>query len=114
LREEPSGVAETRAAYLYQQAPTRNRQLVEDLHEMYDGCCQLCGWDPTDIYGKRLCQGHHIHWLSRGGDDKLTNLLLVCPNHHAAIHACDAQLDYLGYSFDFEGRVERLTLNRHL
>jgi hypothetical protein len=114
LHDEPSGVAETRAAYLYQQAPTRNRQLVEELHGLYDGCCQLCGWDPQDEYGKRLCQGHHIHWLSRGGDDDLQNLLLVCPNHHAAIHACDAQLDYLGFSLDFGGRVEGFMDNRNL
>jgi hypothetical protein len=114
LREEPVGVAEARAVYLYQQALTRNRRLVDDLHALYDGRCQLCGWNPQDEYGKCLCQGHHIHWLSRGGEDELRNLLLICPNHHAAIHACDAQLDYLDYSFDFGFRVERLTLNRHV
>ena len=30
--------------------------------------------------------GARIQWLSRGGDDTLENLMLVCPNHHAAIH----------------------------
>jgi hypothetical protein len=25
-----------------------------------------------------------VRWLSRGGEDALTNLVLVCPNHHRA------------------------------
>ncbi|WP_395089803.1 HNH endonuclease [Armatimonas sp.] len=114
LVEEPSGVAEARAAYLFSQAPTRNRQLVKELQKTYDGKCQLCGWNPMDEYGHWLCHGHHIHWLSRGGDDDLRNLLLVCPNHHGAIHACDAHLDYKDFTFNFGTRVEKVELNLHL
>ena len=114
LIEEPSGVAEARAAYLFSQAPTRNRQLVKELQKIYEGKCQLCGWNPMDEYGHWLCHGHHIHWLSRGGEDDLKNLLLVCPNHHGAIHACDAQLDYKDFTFNFGVRIEKVELNLHI
>lgn len=114
VKEETPGIAESRATYLFKQAPTRNRELVKQLQTTYDGKCQLCGWDPMDEYGDWLCHGHHIHWLSRGGKDELKNLLLVCPNHHGAIHACDAQLDYKNFTFDFGKRTEKVTLNLHI
>jgi hypothetical protein len=114
LHDEPSGVAEARAAYLFSQAPTRNREIVRELHQIYGGRCQLCGWNPREEYGHGLCHGHHIHWLSRGGEDDLRNLLLVCPNHHAAIHACDAPLDFNDFTVDFGMRVEKVLLNFHL
>ena len=114
LKEEVPGIAETRASYFYKQAPTRNRELVKELQSIYEGKCQLCGWNPLDEFGHWLCHGHHVHWLSRGGKDELANLLLVCPNHHGAIHACDAPLDYESFTLDFGKRQEKLLHNFHL
>jgi Predicted restriction endonuclease len=91
VRDEEPGVAEERKRYLYENAPQRNPDLVDRLQRLYDGHCQICRWDPVDEYGESLCEGHHIRWLSRGGDDALDNLMLVCPNHHRAIHRCDAR-----------------------
>lgn len=114
IQSEANGIAEERQAYLYQQAPTRNPQLVANLHILYRGRCQLCMWDPIDIYGNTICHGHHIHWLSRGGDDSMENLMLVCPNHHAAIHKVDAPLDFKDLAVDFQTHREPLQLNYHL
>jgi len=94
--------------------PTRNPDLVDDLHDLYDGRCQVCRWDPFDEYGEPLCEGHHIQWLSRGGDDALNNLMLVCPNHHRAIHQYDAPLDWDDLAFDFGDHREAVTLDAHL
>jgi hypothetical protein len=114
LREEEPGIAEERREYLFRRAPIRNKQLVRELHELYDGKCQICLWDPKSKYGEYLCHGHHIHWLSRGGEDIKENLLLICPNHHTAIHHCDAPFDYQDSAFDFgEHSREPLQLNRH-
>jgi hypothetical protein len=113
LQEQP-GVAEQRRQYLYTLAPTRNHRLVDKLQDLYSGQCQICLWDPRQHYGKSLCQGHHIHWLSRGGDDEVTNMVLVCPNHHSAIHKIDAPLDFRDMAFDFGIRREYLQLNFHL
>lgn len=114
VREESPGFSAERRTYLYQEAPSRNRKLVDELHGIYDGKCQLCAWDPKDEYGEYLCHGHHIHWLSRGGEDSLDNMALVCPNHHTAIHRLDAQLDYADLAFDFGIHQEELALNVHL
>ena len=88
VRIEPSGIAEKRKEYLFGPAITRNSQLAQKLHDPYEGKCQICLWNPKDKYGHTLCHGHHIQWLSRGGDDELENMALVCPNHHVAIHRC--------------------------
>lgn len=113
LEEEP-GSAKSRQTYLYQEAPTRNRRLAQELQELYRGECQLCLWAPRDIYGRNLCHAHHIHWLSRGGSDELENLMLVCPNHHVAIHHCDAPFDFYTGAFVFDEHQETLKRNAHL
>jgi 5-methylcytosine-specific restriction enzyme A len=110
----PHGIARERLQYLYTKAPTRSRRFALELHDLYNGKCQICLWDPCGQYGRPLCQGHHIHWLSRGGEDNLQNMILVCPNHHAAIHHCDASFDFEDMSFVFPGGRGTLQLNTHL
>lgn len=114
LQEEKPGIIKERQEYLYGKAITRNRDLVQELQKLYDGRCQLCGWGPRSIYGYPLCHGHHIQWLSRGGDDTIRNLMLLCPNHHAAVHRCDAPLDYLDMAFDFGKFRDKLQLDQHI
>lgn len=114
LRDEQPGIAEGRIAYLHQEAPSRNRKLAEELQALYDGRCQVTLWNPVREYGYQLCHAHHIHWLSRGGADDLDNLMLVSPNVHAAIHRCDAQLDFAQGTLIFEDHAKPVQLNKHL
>lgn len=115
LEEESPGISAERRRYLLQQAPTRSDVLIRKLQEMYEGCCQLCEWNPHMHYNEPLCEAHHIIWLSRGGDDKLSNLILLCPNHHRAVHGCDAPMDWSDLTFDFGfGRKELVRIDRHL
>lgn len=113
LHEESSGIAEKRKEYLYSQAPTRNKKFVKELQEIYKGKCQICLWNPRNIYGESLCHAHHVHWLSRGGEDCIENLVLICPNHHSAIHGCDAPLDYQDLSFNFGRIKEKIQILEH-
>ena len=113
LREEPSGLAAERRAYLTREAVRRDRELVLTLRDLYDGACQLCGWTPRRSYGRDLCEAHHVRWLSRGGADDLSNLALLCPNHHRAVHGCDAQFDFEAAAFVFPTGLEELRLSRH-
>jgi hypothetical protein len=105
-----------RRRYLFETVDVkRARRHVELLQKRYAGRCQICLFDPRARYGRRLCQGHHIQWLSRGGEDELDNMVLICPNHHAAVHQDDAVFDYDGLRFRFaNGLVEPLKLNEHL
>ena len=113
LIDEPAGIADRRRRYLLTDAVRRDRDLVEQLREMYFGECQICGWAPRRSYGTELCEAHHIRWLSRGGTDALGNLVLICPNHHRAIHRCDAPFDFEQNSFVFGSMNEALKQLQH-
>jgi 5-methylcytosine-specific restriction protein A len=113
LKDEPAGIAEARRRYLMSEAAHRDRGLVEQLRDLYEGECQICGWSPRQQYKEELCEAHHVRWLSRGGNDALSNLVLVCPNHHRAIHRCDAPFDFEHWAFKFGGNLERLNSKRH-
>lgn len=92
----------------------RDGALVQRLQGLYEGRCQLCGWDPASVYHRQLCEAHHIQWLSRGGWDRLDNLILLCPNHHRAVHSLDATLDFADLTWRFGERREVIQLNEHL
>jgi 5-methylcytosine-specific restriction protein A len=113
LQDEPVGIAEERRRYLMAAAVRRDRDLVEQLRDLYRGECQICGWAPRSRYGAEICEAHHVRWLSRGGEDALTNLVLVCPNHHRAIHRCDAPFDFGDNAFVFTNVSETLTRLHH-
>jgi 5-methylcytosine-specific restriction enzyme A len=113
LQDEPAGIAEERRRYLMTEVIRRDRELVEQLRQLYDGECQICGWAPRHQYGTELCEAHHVRWLSRGGEDELANLVLVCPNHHRAIHRCDAPLDFGKKAFVFATMSEELRRLEH-
>lgn len=114
LRRDHLGPSEDRRRRLLLLA-ARDRQLVKDLHDRYSGRCQLCAFDSPVVYGTPSAEGHHIVYLSRGGDDSLENMCLLCPNHHTVIHKTDATFDYSHLRFCFpNGRTEPLCLNNHL
>ena len=110
---EGPGIAAERRRYLFEQAPQRNPQHVKDLRKLYGGMCQICGWNPNSLYRQDLCEAHYVHWLSRGGDDALHNMVLICPNHHRAIHRTDAPYDWNDQTFVFPECREPIQVFRH-
>ncbi len=113
LRPEACGVAEARREYLSHRAPERSHELTTLLRRTYGGRCQICEWDPRNRYGQELCEGHHVRWLSRGGEDELPNVVLLCPNHHRSVHRCDAPFDWADGAFVFASVREVLSLRLH-
>ncbi|MDE0005525.1 MAG: HNH endonuclease signature motif containing protein, partial [Rhodospirillaceae bacterium] len=113
ITAEAPGIADERRRYLFKQAPRRNPKHVEELRDLYGGMCQLCGWNPKSLYRRNLCEAHHVHWLSRGGHDELDNMVLICPNHHRAIHLTDAPFDWADESFVFPRNREPVQISRH-
>lgn len=115
LADGELGISPSRRRQLMRDVPRRSRALIRQLHERYHGRCQICQWEPASVYGSDVTEGHHLQWLSRGGVDELGNLILLCPNHHRAVHACDAHIDYAGLYMDFgRGLREPLRLPGHL
>jgi 5-methylcytosine-specific restriction protein A len=66
VRDEPAGIAEERRRYLMTEVVRRDRDLVDQLRDLYTGECQICGWAPRRSYGTELCESHQVRWLSRG------------------------------------------------
>lgn len=106
-------ISAERRAYLSTRMVTRRSSIVRELRELYDGRCQLTGWNPRELYGRDLCEAHHVHWLSRGGDDELHNLILVAPNQHRLLHATDAPFDYQRQCFIAGDQALPLVEPRH-
>jgi hypothetical protein len=51
-----------------------------------DGGCVVCGADPS------RCEAHHIVYWRHDGDTDVTNLVLVCTEHHHMLHDHDLEL----------------------
>lgn len=60
------------------------------------GCCEICKYDF-----KPILQVHHVRPISKGGDDDLKNLMLLCPNCHKAIHTIASESLHEKYSDDY-------------
>jgi hypothetical protein len=54
--------------------------VVRDRHCVAPGCDRPPG----------MCQGHHVQHWTRGGLTNLDNLVLLCWQHHRAVHTDDA------------------------
>lgn len=55
-----------------------NRNRWSEVYSKYDGRCAVCGFSE-------VVEVHHIVSRAMGGSDMLSNLILVCPNHHSMI-----------------------------
>jgi len=42
--------------------------------------CRICGFDT-------VVAGHHITPRRAGGSNNIENIITLCPNHHAMVHA---------------------------
>lgn len=61
---------------VYRQSHAWGRALIRERGNR----CELCGWD------KARCDAHHRVPKYRGGQNTLSNGIVVCPNHHRELH----------------------------
>lgn len=63
----------------------RDTQMSSELKEEYRCECQICGDIRQQSPGVRYAEAHHIQPLGtpHDGPDIRSNLVVVCPNHHA-------------------------------
>ncbi len=73
----------------------RNANVIVKAKERAKGICQLCGKSApfNDKQGGPYLEVHHVIWLSRGGSDKLSNTVALCPNCHSKMHIVDDEQD---------------------
>lgn len=61
----------------------RDTAKVRRLKHLYKDRCQVCGYILNVSSNVRYSEVHHLHPLGEGGDDDYSNMLVLCPTHHA-------------------------------
>ena len=64
-------------------------QLVRLWYEQ-EGLCPICDWKITKESGWNI---HHIIWRSKGGNDGMTNCVLLHPECHRQVHNLKLEVD---------------------
>lgn len=57
---------------------TIKSQKYRNIYRLYEGKCAICGFDE-------VVEIHHIVPRSLGGTDEPSNVIVLCPNHHALV-----------------------------
>lgn len=73
----------------------RNPYVAEEAKRRANGFCELCE-QPGPFKGQNgqpYLETHHIHWLARGGKDRVENTVALCPNCHRRMHILDQPSD---------------------
>lgn len=63
-------------------APLTQRGKYGRIFSIRGGACEISGCGFDDVV-----EVHHLVSPKEGGDSEPSNLIIVCPNHHAMIHA---------------------------
>lgn len=90
--EGESGPAARRTATLSR--IVRDTAVVARVKQLHDDCCQVCGMQLPTRFGT-YSEAAHIRGLGRPhhGPDNLSNLLVLCPNHHVQFDALAIYID---------------------
>ena len=92
-----------------------NRLIGDNLKQLYDYRCQICGAAIGNEYDAHIAEAHHIRYVVRTMDMDAGNQMILCPNHHSLIHRLDPVFDRQRLRFVFPNWTEtKLILNRHL
>ena len=92
-----------------------NQQVIIDLKKKYNGQCQLCGATVGREFGKNIVEAHHIDYFSKSQNNNRSNIVVLCPNCHSLIHACNPNYNKELCSFVFSGGIiKKLLIPGHL
>jgi 5-methylcytosine-specific restriction endonuclease McrA len=106
--DERNRIRESRPVY------DRNDALAEGLKYFYHHRCQVCGHDFEPTYGTPFAESHHIQYLSEGGPDISSIMVVLCPNHHRIVHATNAEFNRLDLEYKYpNGLREKLIIPTH-
>jgi hypothetical protein len=71
----------------------RDTMAVKALKEMYKDKCQVCGIRIRKADGGYYCEVAHIVGLWQQGQDNISNMLVLCPNHHKMLDYGSMEID---------------------
>lgn len=107
------------SGYVYKNKIVKERKIdikvIEEVKRECNGCCQICGKRTDEKYGDYVIEVHHIDYFSVSQNNKLSNLIAVCPNHHRLIHKLNPRFDRKTLTFIYpNGYKECVKEPRHL
>ena len=92
-----------------------NHAIGDSLKQLYEYRCQICGAYIGESYAARIIHAHHIDYFSKSMNNDASNIMIVCPNHHAIIHDRNPEFNGKDKTYKYpNGYVEGLALNKHL
>ena len=92
-----------------------NKKFGDSLKLHYEYRCQICGKRIGEKYESNIVEAHHIDYFVKSQNNDISNLLIVCPNHHGIIHDRNPIFDYKKCTYKYpNGLEEGLVLNDHL
>jgi len=92
-----------------------DKQIIDNLKKLYNGSCQICGYNPMEKLGANICEAHHIEYFSESQNNDSDNIIILCPNHHRLIHKWNPTFDREKMEFVFnDNSVLPVTIDYHL
>jgi 5-methylcytosine-specific restriction endonuclease McrA len=92
-----------------------DKTISDNLKRIYNSHCQICGEFIGQKYNTTIIHSHHIEYFSISLNNNADNIMIVCPNHHAIIHATNPTFDRKNKTYNYpNGYKESLVLNIHL
>jgi len=93
---------------------SRDKRLVDDIKSRYENTCQICDLSLSIDSNLHYSEVHHIIPLGYpfNGEDKLNNMMCVCPN-------CHILLDYKSFKLDISSlkqlkhKISQKAINFH-
>lgn len=69
--------------------------ITRKLKKIYRGRCQLCGSRPFPQLANNtdITECHHIDYFAKSQNNDASNIVVLCPNHHALLHREDATFE---------------------
>ena len=92
-----------------------NQDIINNIKNLYNGQCQLCGENVGEIFGKNITEAHHIEYFSKTQNNDSSNIIVLCPNCHTLIHKCNPVYDKNNCAFVFDNKnIMKVKVDRHL
>jgi len=92
-----------------------NQNIINYLKKFYKYKCQLCNSGNFENYGYPVVEAHHIEPFSKTQNNKIDNIVIVCPTHHRLLHIGNAIFDKINKEFILDNNKRlKLILNKHL
>jgi len=87
-----------------------DRKICERLKEIYNYCCQICGYGFREKYGVDYAEAHHIIPFVESMNNNPENILILCPNHHRVIHKAGAEFDMVKKAYIFSNNCSEIVV----